>query len=66
MISANWSNIKTSINNTFQELKREVHNQMNLEIKRPYPQIPKVKNIVHEQVSNQVQQTQRTEDRSAN
>jgi hypothetical protein len=50
MISANWSNIKTSIHNTFQELKREVHNQMNLEIKRPYPLIPKVKNIVNNQV----------------
>ncbi len=44
MIIPNWANIKIYLNNTFRELRREVNNQINQEIKRAFPTNPRVEN----------------------
>jgi hypothetical protein len=56
MLAANWSNFKTSINNTFKELRKEVNSQISREIKRPYPANPKVKKIFPGKVNNRTVQ----------
>jgi hypothetical protein len=60
MSSPNWSNIKTCLNKTLQELRREVHNQISREIKRPYPANPKFKDAPSADQQPTVQQNQRS------
>jgi hypothetical protein len=52
MMAPNWENLKAHLKNTYQELKWEVHNQINNEIKSVYPGKSKVE-IPQEEVNNQ-------------